>query len=64
MAHRGIRVGSKVMVEKANEIIPHIAAVVEGTSYDLEPTIKCPCCNSDMNLVDGKSEPTKDYVCP
>lgn len=64
MAHRGIRVGSKVMVEKANEIIPHIAAVVEGTSYDLEPTIKCPCCNSDMNLVDGKSDPTKDYVCP
>lgn len=64
MAHRGIRVGSKVMVEKANEIIPHIAAVVEGTSYDLEPTIKCPCCNSDMSLVDGKSEPTKDYVCP
>jgi DNA ligase (NAD+) len=52
------------MVEKANEIIPHIAAVVEGTSYDLEPTIKCPCCNSDMSLVDGKSEPTKDYVCP
>lgn len=64
MAHRGIRVGSKVMVEKANEIIPHVAAVVEGTSYDLEPTIKCPCCDSDMNLVDGKSEPTKDYVCP
>lgn len=64
MAHRGIRVGSKVMVEKANEIIPHIAAVVEGTSYDLEPTIKCPCCDSDMSLVDGKSEPTKDYVCP
>lgn len=64
MAHRGIKVGSKVMVEKANEIIPHVAAVVEGTSYDLEPTIKCPCCDSDMNLVDGKSEPTKDYVCP
>lgn len=64
MAHRGIRVGSKVMVEKANEIIPHIAAVVTGSPYKLEPTIKCPCCNSDMNLVDGKSEPTKDYVCP
>lgn len=64
MAHRGIRVGSKVMVEKANEIIPHIATVVTGDPYELEPTIKCPCCNSDMNLVDGKSEPTKDYVCP
>lgn len=64
MAHRGIRVGSKVMVEKANEIIPHIATVVTGEPYNLEPTIKCPCCNSDMNLVDGKSEPTKDYVCP
>lgn len=64
MAHRGIRVGSKVMVEKANEIIPHIATVVAGDPYELEPTIKCPCCNSDMNLVDGKSEPTKDYVCP
>lgn len=64
MAHRGIRVGSKVMLEKANEIIPHIATVVTGEPYNLEPTIKCPCCNSDMNLVDGKSEPTKDYVCP
>lgn len=64
MAARGIKVGSKVLIEKANEIIPHIVSVVDAEAYTLPPTETCPCCGSTMELKQGKLAPTADYICP
>lgn len=63
MAHRGIKVGSRVIVERSNEIIPHVVSVLNGEPYELAPTAECPSCGSQMQLVEGKTEHTADYVC-
>lgn len=63
MSHRGIKVGSRVVVERSNEIIPHVVHVLDASPYELEPSAICPYCGSVMELRQGKTEHTADYVC-
>lgn len=62
-ASRGIKVGASVIIEKANEIIPHVVSVNNPEPYELAPRIRCPFCAGIANLVAGKTENTADYFC-
>lgn len=47
----GLRVGDTVLIEKAGEVIPHVAAVVterpRGTG-EITPPTRCPCCDGPV----------------
>lgn len=72
MAAMGIKPGATVEIVKANEIIPHVTAVLDedAAPYQLPPQMTCPSCGSVAKLVYGKSygkggaaTHTADYVC-
>ena len=50
-----LKLGAKVIVEKANEIIPQIVSVVDGHNgyNDIEIPTHCPHCNSALENVSG-----------
>lgn len=67
VATKGIRVGSVVLIEKANEIIPQIKVVISNPSgsKDLEVPQKCPSCGAMLEF--NRSEgvwPPKTLRCP
>ncbi len=47
---RGIDVGAKVLVFRANDVIPKIEVVVEKTGTIVEPPKTCPECGSDIEM--------------
>ena len=53
-----IRIGDKVLIKKAAEIIPKVIKVIETPFHDsLKPYIapsKCPVCNSDLVIKEGE----------
>jgi len=50
----GVRIGDRVLVERAGDVIPQVVRVVEsGAGPEPEPPGKCPKCGSQV-LVDGK----------
>lgn len=61
---RGIRVGATVMVTRANDVIPQIAAVIsvpEDSTNIAIPT-NCPICNSTL-VANGDETPPKLLQC-
>lgn len=50
-----LKLGAKVIVEKANEIIPQIVSVIDGYNGDSEIEIPthCPHCGSELENVSG-----------
>lgn len=63
MAFRGIHPGCTILLEKANEIIPHVVEVLDPIEVILEPTMACPSCGSTMPLVEGEAANTANYIC-
>lgn len=64
VANKNIRVGSKVIVEKANMIIPQVVAVIENpaTTTDFEVPTVCPICKTTL-LAKGEEVPPKTLLC-
>lgn len=63
MAFKGIHEGCTILLEKANEIIPHVVEVLDPIEVILEPTMACPSCGSTMPLVEGEAANTANYIC-
>jgi DNA ligase (NAD+) len=42
----GLDIGAKVLVARANDVIPRVVAVVAGTGTTYPPPTKCPSCGS------------------
>lgn len=65
IAQKDIRVGSTVIVEKANEIIPQIVAVINQSlnSEPVETPTICPVCNKQLEHP-GNIWPPKTLLCP
>lgn len=64
---KGVRVGSIVLVEKANMIIPQVAAVLSSPpdSVDLEVPKNCPKCSTELEYDKNDGEyPPKTLRCP
>lgn len=64
VATKDIRVGSKVIVEKANMIIPQIVAVIENPDWTVkvEVPVFCPSCNELLEK-QGDVEPPRTLLC-
>lgn len=64
VAERGIRVGSTVMVTRANDVIPQVVAVVSqgDNTTDLEVPTACPVCGSTL-VASGDYTPPKLLQC-
>lgn len=62
----GVKIGSVVLVEKANEIIPQVFAVVANPedAVEIEVPTDCPVCETELvgDSVDG--EVPKTLLCP
>lgn len=63
MAFKGIHEGCTILLEKANEIIPHVVEVLDPVEVTLAPTMECPSCGSTMPLVEGEAANTANYIC-
>lgn len=64
VANKSIRIGSRVIVEKANMIIPQVVAVIENPETTKEfatPTV-CPICKTEL-LAKGEENPPKTLLC-
>lgn len=67
---RNIRVGSHVMITRANDVIPQVVTVVSQPedSTNIEVPTECPVCNSKL-VANGTENPPKllqckNYSCP
>lgn len=56
---KGIRVGDRVIVRRAGDVIPEVVAVVPGTRSGKEKRInlpkKCPVCDSQIERIEGEA---------
>lgn len=64
--HRGVRVGSRVVVTKKNDIIPQITAVLENPSDSIPLTVPthCPSCSTLLLGTPEVNGPPKTLTCP
>lgn len=44
----GIDVGARVLVGRANDVIPRVTAVIDSTGTVAKPPLNCPCCNTPV----------------
>lgn len=64
---KGIRVGSVVLIMKANAIIPQVKAVISNPkdSQDVDVPVVCPSCSATLNYDRVEGEwPPKTMRCP
>lgn len=55
IARLGVKVGDRVLVERAGDVIPKIVAVTEdGGGAPFEMPTSCPVCGTDVELVEGE----------
>lgn len=50
----GLKIGATVEIQKANEIIPQITAVIIPGKKDIEIPKTCPSCNHELEEVNGQ----------
>ncbi|MBR6127530.1 NAD-dependent DNA ligase LigA, partial [bacterium] len=53
-----VRIGDRVLIKKAAEIIPKVIKVVDSSEHDNLPVYQvqndCPCCNTPLSEVEGE----------
>ncbi len=47
---KGVKIGSRVLIRRSNDVIPEIIGVLEHTkeSKDIMPPVKCPACGANV----------------
>ncbi|WP_353093228.1 NAD-dependent DNA ligase LigA [Tissierella praeacuta] len=47
---KGVRINSRVLIRRSNDVIPEILGIVEtdDETYEIEKPIHCPACNSEL----------------
>jgi DNA ligase (NAD+) len=66
VATKDVRIGSTVLIEKANDIIPQIKVVLKNLpeSVAIEVPTNCPACEETLTFKDDGVWPPRTLLCP
>ena len=60
----GIDVGAKVVIVRANDVIPRCEAILEPTGTVFQPPTKCPVCNGRVEMIGENLQCMEIDTCP
>lgn len=60
----GLDIGAKVLVARANDVIPRIEELIKGTGKVHRPPTKCPQCQGDVDMIGENLTCLNSTACP